>query len=171
MGVSSQAEWDFFGIVLTIFLAASYGRMGRAAPFWLILCRLPGTALHELAHYLVALVTGGKPTGFTIIPRKCGSGDNWVLGSVTLRRPSAFSSLPTGLAPLLLLPFAWIAFRNWFLWFPRDLAHTIFLYAAVCLCCCSSVPSAQDLRVAFSSIAGVALYGALAAAAFCFLRL
>lgn len=171
MGFSSHVEWDFIGIVLSIFLAAVYGRIGRTAPFWQILCRLPGTALHESAHYLVAFMTGGGPAGFTIIPRRSGGGENWVLGSVTLRRPSAFSCLPTGLAPLLLLPFAWVAYRNWFLWFPRDPAHTLFLYAAICLCCCSSVPSAQDMRVALSSLAGVALYGAVAAALFCFLML
>jgi hypothetical protein len=166
MGLSTPAGWDFLGIVLTIFVAAVHGSTGRGASFPVILCRLPGTALHELAHYLVGFVTGGRPAGFTIIPRKSGSGNTWILGSVTLRNPSMLSSLPSGLAPLLLLPLAWMLFRNWYRWFPRDPVHTLSLYAAVSYCCCSSLPSSHDVRAAFSSLSGIALYAALAAGVF-----
>jgi hypothetical protein len=69
-----------------------------AIGFWLFAAlNLPGTFLHELMHYLVALATGGDPENFTIIP----SGNS--LGSV-YARPSPWNAAMIGFAPLLLLP-------------------------------------------------------------------
>lgn len=158
----------FFGLILVIVLAAIHGRIGTAGPLWQILYALPATLLHELSHLLVAFITGGRPAGFSIIPtpRITMLADGtvrrgWVLGSVIIRNAGPLASFPTGLAPLLLIPLAWFFYRHWFDWFPADLSHTLFLYLAVYLCAAGAVPSTQDLRVAFSSLAGVALYGTL----------
>lgn len=154
----------FAGIVLAATLGALQGRADRAGPFWQILVRLPGTFLHESAHFVVALLTGGRPAGFTIIPRRAADGaarQVWVLGSVTVTNPSVLAAFPSGLAPLLLLPAAWLLYRSWFLWFPPDLPHTLLLYIAVVVCCGSSLPSGRDLAVAFSRPLGVALYAGL----------
>ncbi|RSZ60064.1 hypothetical protein HF313_15225 [Massilia atriviolacea] len=68
-----------------------------------------GTICHELAHYVVGLLTGARPASFTVIPRRVGR--HWELGSVTLTRVRWYNAAPTALAPLLivLLPFcvAW----------------------------------------------------------------
>lgn len=92
-----------------------------------------------------------------------------MLGSVTLSRPGAISSLPTALAPLLLLFVAWYVFRHWFEWFPSDLYHTLTLYGIMFCFCCGAIPSAQDVRAGCYSLAGLLLYVALAAAAAFFL--
>lgn len=160
----------FLGLFLVIVLAAIHGRIGAAGPLWQILYALPATLLHELSHLIVAFVTGGRPAGFSIIPtpRLVTLADgsvrrSWVLGAVTIRNAGIIASLPTGLAPLLLVPLAWFLYHHWFAWFPADLPHTISLYLVVYLCAAGSVPSTQDLRVAFSSLAGVALYAMLLA--------
>lgn len=160
----------FAGIVLAATLGAIQGRSDRVGPFWMILVRLPGTLLHELAHLMVAFIAGGRPTGFTLIPRRTvGVTANgspvrvWVLGSVTVTNPSVLAAFPSGFAPLLLLPAAWFLYRNWFVWFPTDLLHTLLMYVAVVVFCGSSLPSSQDVEVAFSRPLGVVLYAVLGA--------
>lgn len=162
---SDPAFAHFAGIVLAATLGVVQGRADRIGPFWMILVRLPGTVLHELAHLVMAFITGGRPVGFTIIPRRIlgVTPDGverrvWVLGSVTLANPSSVAAFPTGMAPLLLFPLAWFLYRTWFLWFPFDLLHTLLLYVVVVVCCGSAVPSAQDFAVAFSRPLGALLY-------------
>ncbi|RII25398.1 MAG: hypothetical protein CXR31_14495 [Geobacter sp.] len=170
MNQLSGADWHFAGLILVIVLAAVHGRIGTAGPFWQILYALPATLLHELSHLVVAFVTGGRPTGFSIIPtpRFATLADGtvrrgWVLGSVTIRNAGPLASLPTGLAPLLLIPVAWFLYHHWFAWFPADLYHTLCLHLTVYLFVAGAVPSTQDLLVAFSNLTGVAIYGTLMA--------
>lgn len=41
------------------------------AKFWIsALFLLPSTLLHELSHYIVAFLIGGRPHGFTVLPRR-----------------------------------------------------------------------------------------------------
>ncbi|HEY6837617.1 MAG TPA: hypothetical protein VI389_02620 [Geobacteraceae bacterium] len=175
MPFADSLSWHFAGLVLTIFLAALQGRIGRVAPLWQVVSSLPGTVLHELSHFLIALVTGGKPCGFTIIPRcheyqleSGGTARLWTLGSVTMRNAGPLSSFPTALAPLFLNIVAWYLYRHWAGWFPHDLPHTLCLYVAVSVLCSSSLPSGQDMKVAFSSLLGLLLYGALIGAGILF---
>ena len=175
MPFAESLPWHFAGLVLTIFLAALQGRIGRVAPFWQIVSSLPGTVLHELTHLLVAFVTGGRPCGFSVIPRsreyRLESGALarlWTLGSVTIGNAGPISALPTGLAPLSLNIVAWYLYRHWFEWFPQDLPHTLGLYPAIAVLCGSSLPSAQDMKVACSSLLGLLLYGSLFAAGLLF---
>lgn len=162
----------FAGIVLAAALGGIQGRSERLGPLRMILIRLPGTLLHELAHLAVAFIIGGRPVGFTVIPRRTvalGADGTprrvWLLGAVTIANPSALAALPSALAPLLLLPVAWFLYRSWFCWFPPDVLHTLMMYVAVVVCSGSALPSGQDLRVAFSRPLGVALYTLLGAGA------
>ena len=175
MNISDALANHFSGIILTIFLATIQGRIGRIGPFWQILYAIPGTLLHELAHFLVALVTGGRPSGFSIIPRprECALADGsqrrmWVLGSVSIGNAGTLSALPTGLAPLSLVAAAYYLYSHWLFWYPADLQHTLIMYLSVYLLCYSSVPSTQDIKVAFSSITGLILYGGIGIGAFLF---
>lgn len=130
-----------------------------------LLLRFPSTVLHESAHYAVGFLTGGRPAGFRITPRRekkrgiFGSKERWLLGSVTLRRPGIISALPSALAPLLFLPLAVLLYRHWFHWFPADLGHSSLLGVAILILLSASVPSIRDLEAAFSRPAGVLLYG------------
>ena len=165
-----HGEWrHFVGLLLVVLLAVLQRRVGRAGAFWQICWFLPGTVLHELSHLLVAAVTGGRPVGFSIIPRREGSG-RWRLGSVTVSRPGTLSALPSGLAPLALNVAAYYIYLEWPTWFGRDLPHTLLMYLVVYLFCYSSIPSGQDLKVAFSRPSGVLLYGGVAAGWWYFLR-
>jgi hypothetical protein len=166
--VFEHMEWHFGGILLTIVLAFLQGRVGRVGTLWQILYALPGTFLHELSHFIVALVTGGRPTGFSIIPhpQPCYMSDGtirqrWTLGSVTLTNAGLLSAFPTAMAPLALNLVAWQLYRHWFDRFPADPPHILALYGAVYLLVSGSVPSGQDLRIACSRPAGIVLYGAL----------
>lgn len=159
------ARWHHvLGILLVISLTLLQRKLGRAGAFWQICWALPGTVLHELSHLVVAGITGGKPTGFSIIPRRAGS-RRWVLGSVTISRPGPISALPSGLAPLLLNVAAYFIYRQWRNWFPADLSHTLLMYATLYLFCYASIPSRQDLNVAVSSPSGLFLYTVLCGAA------
>src|SRR6185369_580953 len=69
--MAAPPSWHHFaGLLLVILLAVLQARVGRAGAFWQICWALPGTTLHELAHLLVAAVTGGRPVGFSIIPHR-----------------------------------------------------------------------------------------------------
>jgi hypothetical protein len=176
MIVHDPKTTHFAGLLLVIFLAAAQERVGRAGAFWLILFALPGTILHEMAHYLVALVTGGSPRGFSIIPRTRAFADGssrrqWVLGSVSLAKAGALSAVPTALAPLGLIVVAWYLYGHWFAWFPADTPHTLLLYGVVYLFCYSAVPSRADLQVAFSSTPSLVLYSSLVTIIFFAMRL
>jgi hypothetical protein len=69
---------------------------------------LPSTCLHELTHYLMALVTKGRPDKFNLSPQKTADG-GYVLGYVTFV-PTWYNAPIVGLAPLLLVPLAGLAY-------------------------------------------------------------
>jgi hypothetical protein len=162
LAVSNVEPWyHFAGLLLVILLAVVQGRVGRIGTFWQICWALPGTILHELAHLIVAAVTGGRPVGFSIIPHRDGYRGGWVLGSVTISRPGPVSALPSALAPLALNAVAYYLYRSWGRWFPLDLPHSLAMYAAVYLFSYSSIPSGQDVKVALSSPVGLLFYAAL----------
>jgi hypothetical protein len=123
-----------------------------------------GTICHELAHFLVGLLTGARPTSLTIIPRRVGR--NWELGSVTLTRVRWYNAAPAALAPFLIigLPFLvahWRTVPGWH-FEPADLLIA-FALAPQFL---SFWPSAVDWRIALRSWPYMLIIGALAALAF-----
>jgi len=102
---------------------------------------LPGTMLHELAHYLMAAAMNGNPGNFNLIP----SGN--ILGSVTFS-PNLYNAAPVSLAPFLLAPltalFAAFAARSHN---PLRLALGSYLAACSWVAC---IPSPQDFSIAAS---------------------
>jgi len=162
------ALWHHFaGILLVILLAVMQARVGRVGPFWQICWSLFGIALHEFSHFFVGKLTGAQPTGFTILPHRdtsSGSG-GWILGSVTINRPGPISSFPTGMAPLALNVVGFFLAKNWYRWFPLDLPHILLMYLTIYVFAYSSVPSGQDVKVAFSSLTGLLFYSFVGTAA------
>jgi hypothetical protein len=116
-----------------------------AHPFF-FLFTVAGTLSHELAHFFAGLLTGARPTGLTVIPRRVGR--NWELGSVTFANLRWYNAAPAALAPLLVLalPFAvaWWRTRADWRFGAADLALT-FLLAPQFL---SFWPSPVDWRLA-----------------------
>ena len=70
------------------------------------LLSLPGTIAHELTHLIVSFFLHAKPYGFSMWPRP--HGDAWMLGSVSFRNIGLLNGAFVALAPLVLLPIAWL---------------------------------------------------------------
>ncbi len=135
--------------IIVGFLAASmvmgvlHRRLSSSGSFIAILYCLPFTFMHEMAHFMVALLTGGRPSSFSIWPRRAGGG--WILGSVN-SVPTILSAAPTALAPLVWLVIAYYVMVLWNLrpaWVPEYLI-VVVLYA----CSAACTPSWQDIKVA-----------------------
>lgn len=150
------------GPVLLASTAAGLWLLAKARrSFWLCaLLALPGTVCHELSHWAVGRLLGGRPVRFTVIPRREGRG--FTLGAVAFANLRWYNAFFIGLAPLLLLPAAWALFR-WRLggrlalgWPELALG---FLLANLVF---AAVPSGQDLRIAARSpVAWLLLAGGL----------
>jgi hypothetical protein len=124
-------------------------RLARRAGMWIYaLVALPGTALHELSHYAVALVLGGAPSFPSLLPTRTEKG--WRLGHVVFRS-GYFRSMFVGMAPLLLAPLAWwwavtlFAPASW----PLYALHA-WIVAALLQACW---PSRTDWKLAFPALA------------------
>ena len=92
---------DFVAIAVALLLIS----LSRHAGMWIYaLVALPGTALHEFSHFVVALVLGGQPSFPSLLPTKTDKA--WRMGEVRFR-PGYLRSMFVGMAPLLLAPLAW----------------------------------------------------------------
>ena len=125
--------------------------------------QLPGVVLHELAHLVVGIIFRANPRGFSLIPKRNSLNNSWTLGSVTFGRVTAFNAVPIALAPLGLLPFSYLIYRNWFIWLVPTFSNVLLLYATLFLLIYNSLPSYQDIRVA-CNWGSVLLYGSIAGA-------
>lgn len=93
-----------FAFGLSWYAAAS----ARVTSAWMMFV-VPGTIAHELAHYLVALLTFGRPAPISLFPER--TPDGWIMGSVTFV-PNFFNGGLVALAPLYLLPpLAWLCWH------------------------------------------------------------
>ena len=131
-------------LVLSLVLGVCHRRFASPASFLTILYCLPFTIMHEASHLVAAFITGGRPSSWSILPRRKGRG--WVLGSVT-SVPTLLSACPTALAPLVWLLIGYGAMVFWEQrphWMP-DYLLPVLLYC----CAASCVPSRQDLRILF----------------------
>ena len=116
------------------------------------LLALPGTLAHELMHWIVGLVLGARPYGFSVWPKPHGRG--WQLGSVSFRHLGMLNGAWVALAPLFLLPLAWLGLvhilvplwtnEQWGWWLAAGYLIATVLFAAL--------PSLQDIRVGWRSL-------------------
>ena len=145
-----------FAIVAFLLLLIS---LSRHAGMWVYaLVALPGTALHEFSHFLVALVLGGQPSFPSLWPTKTGKA--WRMGEVRFR-PGYLRSMFVGMAPLLLAPLAWwwaetlLAPAPW----PLRALHAWIVAALVHACW----PSNSDWKLALPALVVLVPLAALAA--------
>lgn len=146
-------------LVPCVLIGAVHRSIARRGTFLLVVSNLPVSLFHECAHYLVALVLGGRPGMISLWPRKAGHG--WVLGSVTFV-PTVLSAFPAALAPLAWLPLGLLLFQYRMEFSGESLEGMFFLYAAVYVCFAASLPSLQDLRVALTHPLSATLWIGLA---------
>lgn len=151
------SAFHFAGILIVIFLATIHERLKHcSSASLLVLWNLTGVVLHELAHLVVGTLLFARPAGFSILPVRTRIVDSrgsetthWTLGSVGFRRINSVNALPVGLAPLSLAGLAYVLYRHWFSWFPHTGESILSMYAVIYILLYNSVPSGQDLRVAF----------------------
>lgn len=127
-------------------MGALHRRLASSGSLIAILYCLPFTLMHETAHFIVALVTGGRPSSLSVWPRRTAGG--WVLGSVTAV-PTILSAAPTALAPLGWLVIGFYVMKAWDLrplWVPEYLV-VVVLYA----CSAACTPSRQDIKAALKN--------------------
>lgn len=139
--------------------------VARLGPWPYALFALPGTLAHELSHWLVAWLLRGRPQGLDLVPRRTATG--WRLGAVAFQAPW-WRAGPIALAPLLLLPAAWIWIvelaapaRGGMLLAHAWIAATL-LHAAL--------PSRADLRIALPFLGACIATGLLLATAWIAMR-
>lgn len=150
-------------LAASIVLGVVHRRLSSSGSYFAILYCLPFTVMHELAHFVAALLTGGRPSSFSVWPRRVTGG--WVLGSVN-SIPTILSAAPTALAPLGWLVISYYLMLSWSLrpvWVPEYLI-VVVLYA----CSAACTPSWQDIRVAISNPISLILWGGAAYAAVSF---
>jgi hypothetical protein len=140
----------------TIILLACMIRYFAGGPgTWFI--AWPGTAVHELCHWFVGLITLGQPDQINIMPSPPKDGEQ-VLGSVTFNNIGWWNALPIGIAPLLGLPIALAIAGHYTFDWSWGSALCVWILASVVSQCW---PSSTDWRIAFKHPVGVALYGGL----------
>lgn len=105
---------------------------------------LPGTAMHEGCHYVMALLTGGDP-GISIMPKVLQvEGHRFLLMGYVPFDGNEFNTAAISLAPLLLIPVP--AFLCIYAQRTTSLAtRIILLYLAMCTFTCF-MPSSVDLN-------------------------
>lgn len=151
-----------FILILLVVLAVGLKHRAYGSMFLAALINIPGTVLHEMAHFIVGLLLWAKPTSFSLFPKK--NGEVYTMGSVGFRNIKFYNALPAAMAPLLLL-WAAYALNGYYL----SHAHiTIWNYMVFILLETviieNAVPSATDFKVALSRPLGILLYGGLALA-------
>lgn len=111
--------------------------------YWFV--TIPGTAMHEAAHWLTALVLQGNPGVFSLIP-EYSNGQMTSMGHATFS-PTWYNAASVGLAPYLLyFPSAWFVVKSAkgsLLW------GVVFCYVAACGFA-SVTPSPADWSIAVS---------------------
>ena len=145
-----------FYLILIVIALSYFKRRTFSSMFVAAVVNIPGTVLHETAHFLVGFMLNAKPTTFTLWPKLRDGA--YVMGSVGFRNVKFYNAFPSAMAPLLLLPLGWWL-NEYFL------ITTIWRYICFVLLETiiieNAIPSSTDFAVAFDSPLGVLLYGAL----------
>ena len=102
---------EFFNFLALMFFGYLFSmkRNYIGTGFLMILWNFIGVFLHELSHYLVALILNGKPKMPNLLPtRRKVYIDGiphylWTLGYVEARNSNAFNSFFIGFAPIFIL--------------------------------------------------------------------
>lgn len=160
---------DFFGELMAGLPTGAYGVYAVlfVTTYGLVRCSLhptvfalvawPGTVAHELSHFLVGKILGGKPSSMSLWPKSLGNG-RWQLGSVSFTDLKWWNAPWTALAPMLLAPVSLLLVLTWLYpaWLAGDLRS-----AALALYVCATLlqaswPSSQDFEVALPGLIVIA---------------
>jgi hypothetical protein len=115
---------------------------------------LMGTLFHELSHFILSLVTYGKPFWFSIIPSSGfdkGTGERTItLGHIKSKNVQWWNVFFISMSPLLLMPLSFWVYENFFNYFEVGL-WSLFLYIfTIVSLLFSSIPSDVDFKNVFN---------------------
>ncbi|MDD4556383.1 MAG: hypothetical protein PHE89_03535 [Alphaproteobacteria bacterium] len=146
----------FWMILLVVFLVrlkySTYSSMWMSA-----LVNIPGTFLHELMHFFVGGFLNAQPCNFSVFPKKNLNGE-YVMGSVGFRNITFYNALPAAMAPLLLLPIAFLLNRYWLPEITPSTLNYVFYILLQTIIIENAIPSGQDFKVAGRFFSGVVIY-------------
>ncbi|OSM04787.1 hypothetical protein [Magnetofaba australis] len=172
MDLSSLSPWaptpadNRFALIALALLAARIRRLTAVNRFLLAAVNLLGTALHELAHFLVGLLLNARPTGFSLWPKPALDGGT-VLGSVSFRNLRFYNRFATAMAPTALIYLAWLFDQRFFQEVEQTIPNLLLYIAVMVLLLENAIPSTTDFRLAFANL-GSLLFTALLALPFLF---
>jgi hypothetical protein len=151
----------FVPSVVLLFVFYALLRGVRDSMWRIAVLSLPGTIAHELMHFIVGALLLAKPRGFSVWPKAVGR--SWSLGSVSFSNIGLLNGVFVALAPLLLLPIAWLSLvhvlvplwneSRWGWWLLAGYLTATALFAAL--------PSLQDIRLGARSLLLYVVIGAL----------
>ncbi len=149
--------WHFAGIVLVVMLSQFKNSLLNKGRIWSVfLFGLMDTLPHEIAHWIIASLTGGRPHGFSIIPKRIPYTDIngndrilWDFGSVQAF-VTFYNAAAIGMAPLLLLGGAFLTYTYYFDFMPNEWWSILLFYLILYILIANSIPSTQDFKVAAS---------------------
>jgi hypothetical protein len=136
---------DFFVSVVLVVLIGRIKHLHCRSLWSAALVNFVGVVFHELAHYLIALLLGGRPKRFSVWPKRMA--DGFLFGQVVCARINAFNALPIGIAPLSLLPLAWLIHQKFYLYLqPTSWNYIAYLFLMV-IVIENALPSSADWRL------------------------
>ncbi|MBF0419473.1 MAG: hypothetical protein HQL78_04840 [Magnetococcales bacterium] len=150
-------QGDFFVSVVIVILIGKLKHVHCRRLWSAALVNFIGVVLHEVAHFIVAWLLGGRPTRFSVWPQR--TVDGFLFGHVVCARMNTFNALPIGLAPLMLLPVAWMLDRQFFVHFPRTTGSYIIYLFLLVIIIENALPSTADWRVVWKYPIGLVGWG------------
>jgi hypothetical protein len=153
----------FMITVIIFFIVINYNqKIYNKSYFLYIIINLPGTLLHELMHFIIGLISLARPTNFSIIPKRK---DGYItFGYVGFNNIRWYNAFPTGMAPLLIIPFIPYLFNLYF----TEIALmkgsiNAYIYSGILGYIFYSLflsikPSKPDFQIAFSNFFGIVFY-------------
>jgi hypothetical protein len=158
---SCLQQAGFIPSVALVFVFWVLLRCVRSSMWRVALLALPGTFAHELAHFAVGLLLRAQPHGFSVWPR--AQGRAWTLGAVSFRNIGLLNGAWVALAPLLLLPIAWLSLTHVLqpLWMQGRWGWYLLVGYLTATALFAALPSFQDFKVGARSLLLYAAMGGL----------
>ncbi|MDO4161636.1 MAG: hypothetical protein Q4D80_01350 [Pseudomonadota bacterium] len=146
-------------LILIVVAVMSLKRIASKSMFLTVFINLPGTTLHECAHFIVGLILNAKPVRFSLIPKR--KDDHYVTGQVCFSNIKFYNAFPSAMAPLSLLILAYFLDQRMFEVIKLNCATYLFYVFLLTVIIENAIPSHEDFRQGFRFVSGVVLYAFL----------
>ena len=155
----AELATDRFLLILLVIVLTSFKRAAYKSMWLAVLINLPGTVLHECAHFVVGILLNAKPVSFSLFPKKVD--DHYVTGQVGFSNLKFYNALPVSMAPLLLLFAAYFVNKHMFDLVPLNFATYLIHIFLLTILIENAIPSRMDFYQGFRRVLGLILYGAI----------